>query len=520
VAPSAPPAYATSRTRRYLMVAGLALALLLGALDQFVFATALPTVVGELGGVSSLLWVNTAYVLTGTVAMPAYGVLGDRFGRRTVLLAALAVFLVGSVVGGLAGSMPMLIAARAVQGLGGGGLLILVQAIVADVISPRRRLPYLTAIDAVFAVAAVSGPVVGGWLTDTIGWRWAFWINLPVGLVAVVAVLVLLPASARRPRPARFDLVGLLVLAAAVTLLVLVTAWGGSRLAWTSPLLLGLVLAAAVAIAVFVRIEARAADPVLPLSLLANRNVALAVGAGLLLAVAMFGTVGYLPSYLQLARGLSPTLAGLMMLTLIAGLGLATTVAAQVVRRTGRQKPLPVIGAGLVAVALAGLAALDPVAPLPQVGLCLFVLGSGIGCAWEVLVLVVQNAVPRDRVGVATAANGFFRELGVLLGTALVGALFAARLAALLAGRPPGAGPALDPRTTITPERLASLPPELRSQIAAIYADALSPVFALLVPLALLALVGLCLIRPQPLPDLAPVASNPVWPAEGTESSK
>ena len=215
------------------MVAGLALGLLLGALDQFVFATALPTMVGELGGLSSLLWVNTAYVLTGTVAMPVYGMLGDRLGRRTVFVAALAIFVVGSVIGGLAASMPALIAARAIQGLGGGGLLILVQAIVADVIAARERLPYLTAIDAVFAVAAVSGPVIGGWLTDTVGWRWAFWINLPLGLVAIVAALVLLPASPRPVRRIRFDLAGALVLGAAVTLLVLITAWGGTRLAWS-----------------------------------------------------------------------------------------------------------------------------------------------------------------------------------------------------------------------------------------------------------------------------------------------
>lgn len=480
------------------MVTGLALGLLLGALDQFVFATALPTMVGELGGLSSLLWVNTAYVLTGTVAMPAYGVLGDRLGRRTVFVTALVIFVLGSVIGGLATSMPTLIAARAIQGLGGGGLLILVQAIVADVIAARERLPYLTAIDAVFAVAAVSGPVIGGWLTDTVGWRWAFWLNLPVGLVAIVAALVLLPASPRPVRRVRFDLAGALVLAAAVTLLVLVTAWGGSRLSWTSPLLVGLVLASVVAVVVFLRIEARAADPVLPLSLLASRNVALAVSAGLLLGVAMFGTVGYLPSYLQLAQGMTPTRAGLMMLTLIAGLALATIVAAQLVRRTGRYKALPVVGASLVAAALLGLASLDPGDGLPEIGLYLFGLGTGIGCAWEVLALVVQNAVRPSQVGVATATNGFFRELGVLLGTALVGAVFAARLGGLLAERLPGSGIGIDP-DSVTPERLSQLPPDVRGLLAGVYGDALTPVFALLVPLVLAALVGLCLIRADPL---------------------
>ena len=494
-------------TRRFLMVASLALGLLLGALDQFVFATALPTMAGELGGLSSLLWVNTAYVLTGTVVMPVYGVLGDRLGRRKVFVAAMAIFLVGSVIGGLAASMPALIAARAIQGLGGGGLLILVQAIVADVIAARERLPYLTAIDAVFAVAAVGGPVIGGWLTDTVGWRWAFWINLPVGLVAIVAALVLLPPSRRSLRRAPFDVAGALVLAAAVTLLVLVTAWAGSRLPWTSPLTAALVVAAVAAVALFLRIESRTADPVLPLALLASRNVALAVGAGLLLGVAVFGTIGYLPSYLQLVQGLSPTHAGLMMLTLIGGLAMTTTMAAQVVRRTGRYKALPVAGAAVVAAALLGMASLGPGDGLLRVGLYLFGLGAGIGCAWEVLVLVVQNAVRPDRVGVATAANGFFRELGVLLGTALVGAVFAARLGNLLAARLPGAGIGIDP-DSVTPERLGQLPPELRDLLAGVYADALTPVFALLVPLVLAALVGLALIRPDPLATRLVGASN------------
>lgn len=465
----------STRVRRVPMVVGLALGLLVAALDQFILATALPTIVAELGGTSGLLWVNTAFVLCATVAMPAYGVLGDRLGRRRVFVAALAVFVVGSVAGGLAPTMPVLVAARAVQGLGGGGLLILIQAIVADVVPARERAPYLTAIDAVFAVAAVSGPVIGGALAETVGWRWAFWINLPVGAVALVAALTLVPASPGQPRRARFDLAGLLALAAAVTLLVLVTAWGGTRLPWTSPPLIGLVVAAALAVVVLVRIEARAADPLLPLPLLARRNVALPVGAGLLLAVAAFGTVSYLPTFLQLAAGLTPTRAGLMMLALVGGLGLATTVAAALVRRTGRYRALPATGAALVAAALLGLGSLEPGFALPEVGLYLFGLGVGIGAAWEVLVVVVQNAAPPGRVGVATAANGFFRELGVLLGTALVGAVFAARLGAERAGLMPAA-----------------------------YADALTPVFAALVPLAVLAAVGLAFLRSEPLAASTP----------------
>lgn len=469
----------SARVRRVPMIVGLALGLLLAALDQFILATALPTIVGELGGVSGLLWVNAAYVLSATVAMPAYGVLGDRLGRRRVFVTALAVFVAGSVVGGLAPTLLVLVAARSIQGLGGGGLLILIQAIVADVVPARERAPYLTAVDGVFAVAAVSGPVAGGWLTETVGWRWAFWVNLPVGAVALVAALTLVPASQRRERPLRLDLAGLLVLASAVILLALVAAWGGLRLPWTSPPLIGLVLAAAVAVVLLVRTELGAPDPVLPLPLLARRNIAVPVGAGLLLAAAAFGTVNYLPTFLQLATGLTPTRAGLMMLALVGGLGLATTAAAALVRRTGRYRVLPVAGAALVAAALLGLASLGPDAGLPEVGLYLFGLGVGIGGAWEVLVVVVQNAAPPDQVGVATAANGFFRELGVLLGTASVGGVFTARLGPQLAGRTPAA-----------------------------YADAPTPVFAALVPLAVLALVGLAFLRPEPLATSSPAGAD------------
>ena len=373
-------------------------------------------------------------------------------------------------------------------------------------IAARERLPYLTAIDAVFAVAAVGGPVIGGWLTDTVGWRWAFWINLPVGLVAIVAALVLLPPSPRSLRRAPFDVAGALVLAAAVTLLVLVTASAGSQLPWTSPLTAALVIAAVAAVALFLRIESRTADPVLPLALLASRNVALAVGAGLLLGVAVFGTIGYLPSYLQLVQGLSPTHAGLMMLTLIGGLALTTTLAAQVVRRTGRYKALPVVGAAVVAAALLGMASLGPGDGLLRVGLYLFGLGAGIGCAWEVLVLVVQNAVRPDRVGVATAANGFFRGWACC---------WARRWSARCS--PPGWAiywrPAARLRDRDRPRQrdaraLGQLPPELRDLLAGVYADALTPVFALLVPLVLAALVGLALIRPDPLATRLVGASN------------
>ena len=484
-----------------LLFTGLGLALLLSELDQTVFATALPTVVGELHGVSDMLWVNTAYILTGTVVLPVFGRLSDQVGRRPLLLAALVVFLLGSVVGGLAPDMPTLIAARAVQGLGGGGLLILVQAVVADVVPARDRAPYLSAIGAVFAVAAVAGPVLGGWLTEGIGWRWAFWLNLPLGALALLAVVVLLPEAARhRTTRVPLDVAGFTALSTGVTAVVLLASWAGTTYAWDSPVVLGLAALAVAAVLGFLVAEHRASEPLVPLGLFRDRTFTTAVVAGLLMAVAMFGTVGYLPTYLQMVTGLGPTAAGMAMLTLISGLALCTVGSAQLVRRTGRYRVLTLSGTLLTAAALALLATLTPTTPLWQTGTYLFLLGAGIGCAWEVLVVVVQNASPPDLVGTATAANSFFREIGVCLGSALVGALFTARLVL----------PAQ--ATALTPEATRALSPELRAAVASAYDAALTPVFAVLVPVVLLAAVALVALREQPLATTVADATGSAGP--------
>lgn len=485
--------------RRYLLFAGLAIGLLLAELDHAIFATALPTVVGELDGVDRLQWVNTAYILAGTVVMPVYGRLGDLLGRRTLFIAALSIFLLGSVVGGLAQDMSALIVGRAIQGLGGGGLLILIQAIVADVIAARRRAPYLTALDAVFALSAVLGPVIGGWLTENVGWRWAFWINLPLGAVAIAAAVRWLPRTPRGRSRGAFDLAGSVTLAAALTAVVLVASWGGTRYPWSSPMVTGLVVVAVVAIGLFMVVERRAAQPVLPLSLFADRNFTVTILAGLLLAFAMFGTIGYLPTYLQMVSGASPTRAGLMMLYLVAGLALTTVGSAQVISRTGRYKWLPVLGAAVVTIALTLLSTLTPDTDLKVLGAYLLALGAGIGCAWEVLVIVVQNTVPADRVGIATAANGFFREIGVLLGTAVVGAVFTGRLNALFAERLPVDASSSINLHTLTPGAVSQWPDDLRAVLAGAYNDALTPIFVWLVPLMVAGVVGLCLIKPVPL---------------------
>ena len=363
--------------RRAPLLIALMLGLLLSELDQSMVAAGLPTIVADLDGVGDLMWVNTAFLLAATAILPLSGALGDRWGRRPVIMVSLLLIMVGSLLGGLAPTMPVLVAARVVQGLGAGGMLVLIQAAVADVWPVRDRAPVMSMIGAVFAVAALGGPLLGGWLAAGPGWRWMFWINLPVGAAALVACLVLLPPA----DPAR------------------------------------------------VRQSVRPAD-LLPVALLRDRTLSCVVAAGFVLGLATFGLFGYLPTYLQLGRGLGPVESGLWMLTLVAGLAVGTLASAQLVSRTGVHRPLPVIGALLAAVALAVLAVAGAASSPATVGGSFVLLGLGVGLSWEVLVVMVQNSVAEERVGAATALNGFSREVGVLLGSALVGGVLSSGLAA------------------------------------------------------------------------------------------
>ena len=459
------------------VLAALMAGLVLAELDATMLATALPTVVGELGGSDQLLWATTAYLVTGTVMMPVLGRLGDLLGRRPVFLAALSVLVAGSVLGGLARDLPTLVAARAVQGLGGGALVVLVYAVLADLLPARRRAPVMTAVGAVFAACAVAGPLLGGWLAETVGWRWVFWINVPVGVLAVALAARTLPRGRPQQAPVHLDAAGIALVTATVlslTLLVTVAARPGAP---ATMLAVGAVVTGLFALGL-VAVERRSRHPLLPPLLFRDRTFVVAVVAGLVLGAAMFGTVGYLPTYLQMAAGLSPRAAGLMMLALIGGLGGAAVVAAQVVARTGRHRVLPVIGAVLTATALALMSRWSADTSLVTVGACLALLGIGIGCAWEVLVVVVQSTVPSRHVGIATATNGFFREVGVLVGSTMVGAAFTGRLHERLVPLEQSTGM---PVGSLTPERVAGLPAGSRADVAAAYADALTPVFLVLV---------------------------------------
>lgn len=493
-APSAEPA----GNRKILLVfAGLLVAMLLSSLDQTIFSTALPTIVGELNGVNHMLWVTTAYLVAATIMMPIYGKLGDLVGRKSLFIGALAIFVAGSVIGGMAGDMTTLIVARAIQGLGGGGLMILAQAIIADVVPVKERAKYMGIMGAVFGVSSVLGPLMGGWFTESIGWRWAFWINIPLGLLAIAFAGIYLKLPSHRGA-VRFDVWGTLTMAIAVTSIILTASWGGVQYDWNSPTIIGLIASAIVFSALFVLAEHRAAEPLIPLALFRNRNFVLSTIAGLFIGVAMFGTISYLPTYLQIVEGVNATESGLLMISMIAGLMSMSILTGQLASRTGRYKWMPIASMIVIGIALAAMSTLTVTTPLWLLLVYLFLLGAGVGLAMQILVLVVQNALPDRQVGTATASNNFFREIGASLGGAVVGGLFTSRLTSLLAERM-STGDSAGNVNSLTPAAIRALPDAVREVIVGAYNDALTPVFAMLIPMVVLGLVAVLFIKEVPL---------------------
>ena len=499
-----------------LLFVGLMLSMLLAALNQTVLSTALPTIVGELNGVDEMLWVITAYILASTIMMPVYGKLGDLMGRKPLLLGAILVFMAGSVVGALAGTIEVLIAARAIQGLGGGGLIILSQAAIADVVPARERGRYMGVMGGVFAVSSVAGPLLGGFFTEGPGWRWVFWINIPLGLLALAGAVLFLKLPRHSGRP-RLDIGGMVLLAVATTCLVLFATWGGGKYAWTDPVLLGLIAGTLVTAAAFVAVERRTAEPIIPMHLFRERNFVLTTLAGLLTGVAMFGALGYLPTYLQMVFGVDATRSGLLMVPMMGTMLVTSVLAGQAVSRTGRYKWLPVAGSVIVAAAMGLLATLTSEQGVWHVCLYIAVLGLGLGLSMQVLVLIVQNTFPLRQVGTATAANNFFRQIGATLGSGVVGSVFASRLAELMAERVPaaalegGAGGA----NSLTPAVVASLPQALQDPIVTSYNDALTPIYLWIMPLGLLAAAVLCFVAEKPLATTIEQDVEPEALAEG-----
>jgi EmrB/QacA subfamily drug resistance transporter len=478
------------------LLLALALGVLLAALDQSIVATALPTIAGELGGITNLAWVVTAYLVAETVSMPLYGKLGDVLGRKPVLLAAIGLFLTGSALSGAAGSMLELALFRALQGLGAGGLIVTAMAVIAELVAPEERARYMGMIGGVFAVASVAGPLLGGLFVDQLSWRWVFYVNLPVGLAALAVISAQLPRRERAERKP-IDVLGAALLTAAAAATVLVASWGGKQYAWDSPVVVALAAAAVSAAAAFIAHERRAADPVLPLELFAGRAFSAASLSGFLAGVAMFGTVTFLPLYLQVVDGASATEAGLRMLPLVAGSLVAAAISGRLVSRSRRYKAYPIAGAALIASGLFLMSSLDSHSSDVLTALDMLTVGLGMGLVMQVVILIAQNHAPRRHMGVATSTATFARAIGGSIGVAVLGAVFASRLSSELAGLGPAADRLAGAGARLDPDQVRALPAALKPDVLTAFTHALGVTFTVGAVVAAAAIAALALLPRQ-----------------------
>ncbi|MGZ4483024.1 MAG: MDR family MFS transporter [Nocardioidaceae bacterium] len=474
--------------RREVLVVlpGLLLALMLAMLDNFIVGTAMPRIVGELGGLQHLSWVVTAYVLGTTVSTPIWGKVGDLYGRKRIFLASIVIFLVGSALCGMAGSallggtgngMTELIAFRALQGLGAGGLIVNVMAIIGDLVPPRERGRYQGIIAAVMSLAMIAGPLIGGFITDNLSWRWAFYVNLPLGGAALLVLITTLHLPRRRSEH-RIDWTGAGLLTVGITSLVLITTWGGTQYAWGSPQIVGLIVTAAVALAVFVVVELRVREPVLPMPLFRNANFSLISGVAFLLGFAMFGAINFLPLFQQTVQGASATNSGLLLLPMMGSAMVVSLVIGQVITRTGRYKMFPVVGGAVMTVGMYLLSTQDVHTSRAQTGIFIGVLGLGMGFLMQTTMLISQNSVQPKDLGVASSAATFFRSIGGSFGVSLFGAIFNHQLTAELTTRLGRASAGLTGSGTRTdPTALRHLPVAVREPFLASIASGIAHVF-------------------------------------------
>ena len=441
-----------ARRQILMLMGGLMLGMLLAALDQTIVGTALPTIVGQLGGLDHYSWVVTAYLLASTASTPLYGKVSDLYGRRPLLLFAIVTFLIGSALAGASQNMTQLIAFRAVQGLGAGGLMTLALTIISDVVSPRERGRYQGLFGAVFGVSSVAGPLVGGYFAEH-DWRWIFYLNVPLGIVAMVVCVRVLRLVPHVRREHRIDWAGAALLVSGVSALLLALSWGGKEYSWGSVQIIALFVAAAVLAAAFLVVEARASEPILPLRLFRNRTFALANAGSFVVGFAMFGSIIFIPLYLQIVKGASPTESGLLMLPMMTGVIVTSIVSGRAISQVGRYKWFPVSGTAVLAVGLVLFGRLQVGTPLWQAFVYMLVIGVGLGLTMQPLILAVQNSLSLRDMGAGTSAATFFRSLGGSFGVAILGAVLSSRLANELA--------------TLLPAALRSLGPAERAAFAA-----------------------------------------------------
>jgi EmrB/QacA subfamily drug resistance transporter len=489
----APGGFELSRSQMNVVFATIMLGMLLSALDQTIVSTALPTIVGDLGGAGHQSWVVTAYMLAETISTVLAGKFGDLFGRKTVFQLGVVVFIVGSVFCGLANSMALLIAFRAVQGIGGGALTVTSTALIADVIPLRLRGQYQGALGAVFGITTVIGPLLGGVFTDDLSWRWVFYVNVPIAVIVIAMAAWTIPQVRSGSKP-RIDYLGCLFVGLGATGLTLATSWGGTQYAWGSGTIIGLFAASVVALAIFVFVELRAAEPILPMRLFRSRVFSVCSVLSFIVGFAMIGSITFLPTFLQYVNGVSATTSGLRMLPMVLGLLVTALASGTVVSRTGRYRLFPIAGAAVTTAGLYLLSRMDQHTGFWLESLYLLVLGAGIGLIMQILTLVVQNTVDYSDLGTATSGVTFFRTLGGSFGASIMGSIFANGLkgrlvTALVTARVP-------PSAVSSPELVHKLPATARDPIITAYAQSLQHVFLFAVPVAVVALL-LALFLPQ-----------------------
>jgi EmrB/QacA subfamily drug resistance transporter len=505
-----------SPQRRNLIFVAVLLGMLLAALDQTIVATALPTVVADLGGAGHQSWVVTSYLLASTIATAVVGKLGDMFGRKAVFQTSVLFFVAGSIVCGLAHSMTMLVAARALQGIGGGAIMVTAMAVIGEVIPLRERGRYQGALGAVFGVTTVIGPLLGGFFTDHLTWRWAFWINVPVAVVVLLVGAVAIPALAKAGRPA-IDYAGIVFVGLGASGLTLATSWGGTEYAWTSPMILGLFAGSVLALGIFVWVESRAAEPILPIRLFGSPVFTVCCILAFIVGFAMLGAMTFLPTFMQFVDGVSATESGLRTLPMVAGLLITSIGSGAIVGRTGRYRIFPIVGTAIMTVGFLLLSRMDATTSALLQSVYLFILGTGIGMCMQVLVLTVQNTSSFADLGVATSGVTFFRTIGSSFGAAIFGSLFTNFLAGRLGPAVLASG--VPPEAAQSPKALHQLSPEMAAPIVNAYADSLGMVFLCAAPVALIGFVVALFLKEVPLQEIDAVSATDLGEGFGMPSA-